>query len=176
MAHADFGYRPIGRFGGFCLAASLIIQGARMALRLRPSLEDHVQAPRIETPLNQPPHYSLGDNMCSRYARLAAKDLFGLLYAPGDAWDLGEANTVVWSRENTTNSESWASVVRPGHILGFYNPQSDYNRDGRSHTHVGLYVGDDRIFHQYGSDILESRVSDFLQEKKMRVVQVIAPK
>ncbi len=89
-------------------------------------------------------------NMCSRYVRLAAKDLFGIEYPSADAWDIRDDPFV--KEIDLENFDSLRKLVdedkiTPGTVIGFYNPSSKYNsraqEDGAGYTHVMLYVGKD---------------------------------
>ena len=88
-------------------------------------------------------------NMCSRYARLAARDMFGINYPSADAWDIRDDSKVSKIPLNNSQKEIISLVVRdilkPGMLIGVYNPKSAYNarakEDGAGYTHVMLYIG-----------------------------------
>jgi hypothetical protein len=88
---------------------------------------------------------------CAKYARHVAKDVFGKTYQPDDAWDLQYKNKVVAQVSRRTTLEKLADrgILRPGMMVGIYNPRSDFNsgRDEkgkpREYTHVIVYLGDD---------------------------------
>lgn len=89
-------------------------------------------------------------NMCSRYVRLAAKDLFGIEYPSADAWDIRDdqhVKEIVLGDFNSLRRLVDEDKITPGMIIGFYNPSSKYNsraqEDGAGYTHVMLYVGKD---------------------------------
>jgi len=89
-------------------------------------------------------------NICSRYVRLAAKDLFGIEYPSADAWDIRDDSRVKEIRLDGTNSLEWlidSGNLKPGMLVGVYNPTSRYNQrasqDGAGYTHVMLYLGND---------------------------------
>lgn len=97
------------------------------------------------------PEYSSKDvptNMCSRYARVAAKTMFDLEYPSDDAWDLRDApNVLEIPVKNKKDLENLAEngTLKEGMILAIYNPSSKYNQvaknDGAGYTHVALYIG-----------------------------------
>ena len=87
-------------------------------------------------------------NMCSRYVRLAAEDLFGLKYPNVDAWDIRDDSRVreiEIDAENTLEKLAGQGKLKPGMLVGVYNPTSKYNarakEDGAGYTHVMLYLG-----------------------------------
>ncbi|MEK6916075.1 MAG: hypothetical protein AABW89_06050 [Nanoarchaeota archaeon] len=89
-------------------------------------------------------------NMCSRYARLAAEDIFGIQYPRADAWDIrNDLRIEEISVKNKLDLERLENEgrLRPGMLVGFFNPNSKYNgqaRDaGAGYTHVALYLGED---------------------------------
>lgn len=87
-------------------------------------------------------------NMCSRYVRNAAEDLFGIKYPSADAWDIRDAKNVneiaIKSKDDVLNLEN-QGILRKGMVLGLYNPKSKYNgvakNDGAGYTHVAIYLG-----------------------------------
>lgn len=107
---------------------------------------------RARTPVQEKPHsFSFPreplhfsqipkGNYCMMYARLAAEKLFGKKFNPGDAWDAAHRNRSVW-RGETTHANDIHAIVKPGQIIGMYNPGSKYNSRGREYTHTALYIG-----------------------------------
>ncbi len=89
-------------------------------------------------------------NMCSRYVRYAAKDLFGIKYPAADAWDIRDdvnVEEIKVDSKNTLENLVKNGSLKEGMIVGFYNPKSSYNNvakeDGAGYTHVMLYLGKD---------------------------------
>ena len=87
-------------------------------------------------------------NMCSRYVRIAAEDLFGVKYPSVDAWDIRDDSRVKEINLDSTNTlEKLANEgrLKPGMLIGVYNSTSRYNarakEDGAGYTHVMLYLG-----------------------------------
>jgi hypothetical protein len=98
-------------------------------------------------------------NMCSRYVRLVAKDLFGIAYPGVDAWELRNSPGIdeipVKSNKDLEKLAEFEFLL-PGMVLGLYNPQSKYNsraeESGAGYTHVALYLGRDKNGKLYFSD------------------------
>ncbi|MDP3882119.1 MAG: hypothetical protein Q8Q31_04565 [Nanoarchaeota archaeon] len=124
---------------------------------------------------------------CSRYARMAAQDVFGVNYSPGNAWDLKYENDVI-SEVEGGNLEKFAEtrVLEPGMIVGIFNPQSKYlqepdkNGNPRKYTHIALYLGQDPegkplLVHQYGSNI-RVETYDSLRKKGLEAREILAPR
>ncbi len=89
-------------------------------------------------------------NMCSRYVRYAAKDLFKIDYPAADAWDIRDGINVEEIKidsKNTLETLVKDGSLKEGMVVGFYNPNSKYNaraeKDGAGYTHVMLYLGKD---------------------------------
>jgi cell wall-associated NlpC family hydrolase len=100
---------------------------------------------------NEGPIYSetvVPPMMCSRYVRLAAHDLFGINYPQADAWNLRSKNDIEEIPINNNLEELVkAGKVKPGMIIGTYNPTSKYNdvakKAGAGYTHVLIYIGNE---------------------------------
>ena len=88
-------------------------------------------------------------NMCSRYARLAAQDMFGISYPSADAWDIRDSPKVseipLNNGQKSLVSLAVKDILKPGMLIGVYNPKSAYNarakEDGAGYTHIMLYIG-----------------------------------
>ncbi|MBP7708762.1 hypothetical protein KA107_03680 [Candidatus Pacearchaeota archaeon] len=98
------------------------------------------------------PKYNIPDNHCAQYARQAAKDLFGKIYPRADAWNMRYDSKIVARSEKGISEEKLsklaeAGVLKPGMILGVYNPRSTYNghtdKTGNKleYSHVVIYTG-----------------------------------
>ncbi len=100
------------------------------------------EKPRSFTIAREPLHFSQipKGNYCMMYARLAAEKLFGKKFNPGDAWEAAHRNRSMWKGE-TTQTKEIRTIVKPGQIIGIYNPGSKYNSRERAYTHTALYVG-----------------------------------
>jgi len=79
-------------------------------------------------------------NYCAMYSRLAAESLFGITYQRGDAWNFAKNNRSVWIGA-TTHVNDVQAILQPGHVIGLYNPSSNFNSPERAYTHTALYVG-----------------------------------
>ena len=81
---------------------------------------------------------------CSLYTRLAAENLFKITYAPADAWKIrdlpGIDEIAVDSKEDLENMAK-NGLMKNGDRVGLYYPNSKYNNESRSYTHVAIYVG-----------------------------------
>lgn len=107
--------------------------------------------------------YSVPKNYCSRYIRFAAKDIFGLEYPKKDAWNQRYHNHIVAELKEESQLEKLVceGKIKPGEIIGVYNPKSLYNlrKDEADkkveYTHVALYLGtncfgEPLLAHHYG--------------------------
>ncbi|PIN93907.1 hypothetical protein COU54_01185 [Candidatus Pacearchaeota archaeon CG10_big_fil_rev_8_21_14_0_10_31_24] len=124
---------------------------------------------------------------CARYARLVAESLFEEKFVPENAWNLRYSNKVVkdLDRNNLANLIR-DGEIKPGMILGIYNPNSLNNlrsdKSGRKikYSHVGLYLGTNSfgeglVAHQYIKDTKVESISD-LELEGLILKEVIAPK
>ncbi|MEK6970228.1 MAG: hypothetical protein AABW68_00875 [archaeon] len=109
-------------------------------VEIRPN-PSHAKPALFEMP-KQPLHFSEipKGNYCTMYARLAAEKLFKVKYSRGDAWDFAQRNKSVW-KGSGDNPKEIALFLRPGQVIGLFNPSSKYNQPGRAYTHTALYVG-----------------------------------
>lgn len=89
-------------------------------------------------------------NMCARYVRCAAEELYGIKYPVADAWNIRDDSNVEEIKvdsKNTLENLAKNGSLKEGMIVGFYNPKSKYNsiaeKDGAGYTHVMLYLGKD---------------------------------
>ncbi|MDZ4256525.1 MAG: hypothetical protein U1C71_02880 [archaeon] len=146
--------------------------------------EKMIESPRqvIQRIPSSPLHFSEipHGNWCAMYARLAAEHLFGLRYVRGDAWKIAELNRTVW-KSSRDGDQGFRSHLRPGQVLGIFNPVSKYNKEGIPYTHVALYVGTKNgahyIMHRVGSkDILETLESFYNNRRGWVIREVIEPK
>ena len=119
---------------------------------------------------------TLPSSHCARYVRMSAKYLFGKDYPFGDAWDLRNENGVGEIRVESYDALRELSKngkLKPGMVLGIYNPKSNYNsqakNSGAGYTHVALFLGekDGTLYFadQFGSQI-RTKISDSDLSKK----------
>ena len=121
-----------------------------------PAIEKYISATADGRELHVP-DYRLDGVKCSQYARLTAQSIFGITYPMADAWNRPQVDEVVASVRNFDELRNTA--IKPGMIVGLYNPSSQYNAEGRPFTHTGLYLGknsnDRPVFaHYYHNDSL----------------------
>lgn len=109
---------------------------------------------------------SLKPGSCSLYVLLAGKDLFDKEYTWSDSWDRRYNDKLLKAIDKEKPFEEIKNLIedktlKPGMVLGVYNPGSgeNYKKDSRGklrkYTHVLLYVGKDKtgdyvFFHNYG--------------------------
>ena len=104
------------------------------------------------------PESEVPANYCARYVRFAARDLFGKNYPAADAWDIRDFESVgkIILKDNVLRELACAGTLKPGMVLGMYNPQSRYNNHPEAkkagYTHVLLYLGDDENRRLYFAD------------------------
>ncbi len=143
--------------------------------------------------------FNYGGN-CSGYATRISHALFGINYNKNPAWLLGESNKVLvrgpFSRKTKTGSLPREDIedliqhgkLKPGYLLGCYNPTSGY-RDKYDVTHTVIYVGKDAhntpiFWHNFGKSGtigVRKETLDTLYRlnngtQRVYVVEVIAPK
>ncbi len=105
----------------------------------------------------------LPSSLCSRYVRLAANELFDIDYPAGDAWELRDLENVDELKVKSYDDLKILSkngTLRPGMLVGFYNPKSNYNSHPEAkksgYTHVGLFLGEEKdslyFAHQFGKE------------------------
>ena len=129
---------------------------------------------------------------CSQYVRRAAQEYYGQVdsFPQRKAWDMRYASNIVAKFKEKDKYQEIESLreegtLRPGMILGVYNPKSKYNNvlDETCHkakyTHVLLYVGKDKdgelLFdHQWDEKILRVN-SNWLKKKGLRPVEILDP-
>ena len=128
------------------------------------------------------PRYRIQSNHCSEYSQRAAKEIYGKNYSRGNAWDLGKNNQIVQEIKETDDLIALADsgILKPGMIIGTYNPGSSVNRKGRKYTHVVTYIGKNEdnqpeFIHQWGT-IQEKMDLNELKQKKLRPVEIIDEK
>ena len=120
-----------------------------------------------------PPIEGIDERNCAKYARLAAEKLMGFKYAQADAWDMGRTpgNYVVWRKNES--KEDYHTVIKPGDLVGIYIITSPSNRFNRSYTHLALYLGEGKILHQFGKEVLISNLDVLLSNKHYSVLKEV---
>lgn len=104
----------------------------------------------IKTPLFN--EIKLKPLMCSSYARQASEEMFGKKFSKGsDAWDRRYIDKLVDKVSNQTVYEKIdQGVLKPGMIVGVFNPKSTHLNDidmmgfkvgDVSYTHNMVYIG-----------------------------------
>lgn len=129
---------------------------------------------------------------CSKYVQLAAQEHYGEVdsFPQRDAWNMRYASKIV-AKLKTKNKYDEMEVLReegvlkPGMVLGVYNPFSIYRNtlDESGHkakyTHVMLYVGKDEegnlLFdHQWNKKTM--RVGfDWMKENYLNPIEILDP-
>ena len=111
------------------------------------------------------PKYRIKNEHCSEYATLSAKKLFNKDYNFDNSWNLRYSNKIISKIKDKEELISLAedTILKPGMIVGFENPDSRYknyrDRKGKKaeYTHTSLYLGtngkDLQFAHQFGKKI-----------------------
>lgn len=101
------------------------------------------------------PIYSEGQvptSYCARYARMAAKDLFGLDYPVAHAWKIRsfpEIEAIPFKTKGEFEDFARAGLLRPGMLVGFYFPwtfpenRANALKEGVDYTHMALLTDTD---------------------------------
>lgn len=95
----------------------------------------------IYSTLKVPPLY------CARYARLAARDLFGKNFAPANAWNIKYSDVVASRPGDPVFDGDYLAISDPGSIISMkwlnsrYNGEPDIEGEPIEETHVGLLLG-----------------------------------
>lgn len=136
--------------------------------------------------------FKLNSLNCARYVQKAAQKYYGEIdsFPQRDAWNMRYASEIV---VQLTSKDKYREIkdlreegiLRPGMILGLYNPKSKYrntlDESGKKakYTHVVLYVGKDKngnlLFdHQWNKKTLRVNTG-WLKEKGLRPVEILDP-
>ncbi len=131
---------------------------------------DEISAPQYRTP----PDY------CSRYAKIAAENLFGKEYVREKAWNLRYKNKIASPFKEDQNLKELVTnnILRPGMLIGIYNPKSDYNNkidlegNKAKYTHIATFLGINdsgelEFAHQFG------KKSDKITEQELRKKKLV---
>jgi hypothetical protein len=121
---------------------------------------------------------------CSGYATRAAKELFGIKFNRGHAWNLRYSNLAISAEGDKLRDQ--LKAANKGDLIGIYFPVSKYNGQNdssgeiRLYTHVALNLGEDekgqyRILHNFNGP-REEVLEDFLNRKSCKVKEIIKGK
>lgn len=126
----------------------------------------------IEAPVFNP--LKLSPLHCAAYARMTAKQLYGLKFNPADAWNYPYHNEQVAEIQNSEDLERLEKqgLISEGCIVGIYNPTSPNNKrldekgNPVKYTHVAVYLGRNpqtnemQFAHQYGAKTKVNSLSE----------------
>ena len=91
------------------------------------------------------------EKLCSKYVRMAARDMFGKFYAKTHAWNRRYDDRLVTEVEGRSLKElANMEILLPGMIIGIENPSSsminEIDKQGNKalYTHNALYIGRNR--------------------------------
>ncbi len=152
-------------------------------------IRDSVQKPIVQE-LPEAPTYSenrVPSNHCSRYVRLAAKDLFNIKYPKADTWDLRDKVEIkTFKAKNRKDLEALADkgILTPGDIMAVYNPSSGYNSDPRTkkagYTHVLIYLGSEGnefyFADQFGSKTRTKISLSEIEKRGLKPIEILERK
>lgn len=129
-----------------------------------------------------------GEN-CSEYVRKAGKILYNKLYSYTDAWNRQYAENIKFElkegkEKNQLDSLRDYNTIKPGMILGAYNPNSyrnntirDWKNKKPKYTHVLLYAGRDSsrthyFLHEWGIN-QEKITLEELKKLKLKPIEIL---
>jgi hypothetical protein len=146
----------------------------------RVSVTDGVESKVLDVPVYHkelvPPDY------CSRYARLAAEQMFGKKYPKANAWDISKVCSRVANVGNNEELIALAEdgILKPGMIIGLYYPDTEHNNFEYPYTHVSLFLGLDSrnrplFAEQFGDATFISEMKD-LKRYRAREILDVSPK
>lgn len=133
--------------------------------------------------------YKTSGENCSEYVRLTGKILYDKLYSYTDAWNRQYAENIKFKFEEGKEKKQLDSlrdynIIKPGMILGAYNPNSHRNnsiRDWKNkkpkYTHVLLYAGRDSsrthyFLHEWGIN-QEKITLEELKKLKLKPIEIL---
>ena len=136
-----------GTVAGFVLGISGLFYAGRKTDLLDGSMNVKLESGCIDVPTYN--LIKLRPGSCSKYVRMAAKELFGKNYDSSNAWNRKYHDSIVSKIDNNEelNSLEQLGELKPGMIVGVYVPTSSYNgiedELGKKvgYTHVMLYLG-----------------------------------
>ena len=123
------------------------------------------------------PKYQIKNENCSKYAVLSAKKLFNKNYNPENSWNLRYSNKIIsWIKDKEELiSLAEDTILKPGMIVGFDNPNSryknktDFRGKKAEYTHVALYLGKNgknlQFAHQFGEKIEKINLDELIDKK-----------
>lgn len=147
------------------------------------------------------PHYKGANYNCSKYVRLAGKDLYGKKYAWVDSWDRRYADSLVAKVDSKKPYESLkaladSGVLKPGMVVGLYtrppvrvddpntpkdDREIDIKRKFALYTHNALYVGIDSqtkemiFYHEWGNKQKMITLKE-MKSRRIRPMEIIDAK
>ncbi len=136
--------------------------------------------------------FKLNSLSCAKYVQKAAQKYYGEVdsFPQRDSWNMRYASTIVakfkekdkYQELNTLREEG---ILRPGMILGVYNPRSAYNDtldekgNKAKYTHVLIYVGKDKkgnlIFDNQWDEKTLRVDTKWLKKKGLKPVEILDP-
>ena len=141
--------------------------------RIEQYSSDEIQAPKYKYSEVPPTH-------CSRYGVISAEDLFGKEYVREKAWNLRYKNKIASPFKEDQNLKELVTnnILRPGMLIGIYNPKSDYNNkidlegNKAKYTHIATFLGINdsgelEFAHQFG------KKSDKITEQELRKKKLV---
>lgn len=144
----------------------IIEKGKIFEEKIKEQSSDEIKAPQYNTPRDY----------CSRYARIAAENIFGKKYSWEDAWNLRYKDKIAHHfNENDSFKELITNnILRPGMLVGVKQPdnktshENDKDLEGNKvkYTHIILYAGlndsgEPEFLHQYGRKKEKINEKDF---------------
>jgi len=127
---------------------------------------------------------------CSQFARMAARDVFGLRYSVCDAWDRRYFDRVAAPIDGKNDRElrdlARSGVLKPGMILGILVPSSGYldgtdsSGENIRYTHNALFLGvdgsDDLVFAEQFNTGVRMITGQEYYKRGLIPVEVLAPR
>lgn len=132
------------------IGAAMLVPSVYMEAKYGDGFDRHQETETIQGEVNVPLYnpIKLGAYHCSRYARLAAKEMFGKDFSHSDAWNRPYNDRVVGKTSNREITSQIANgILTPGMMIGIYVPQSahqnmiDAKGKKSEYGHVALYIG-----------------------------------
>jgi len=148
--------------------------------KIKEQSSDEINAPQYNTP----------KEYCSRYARVAAENLFGKKYSWDDAWNLRYKDKIehYFREEDSFKELITNNILRQGMLVGIKQPdnktshENDKDLEGNKvkYTHIILYAGlndngEAEFLHQYGRKKEKISEKDF-EKYGFTPKEIIAPK
>lgn len=132
------------------VTAAMLVPGFYMEAKYGNGLDRHKQVKTLQGEVNVPLYnpVKLGAYHCSKYTRMASKEMFGKEYSYSDAWNRRYNDRVVGKTSNEEITSQIADgILTPGMMVGVNVPQSahknmiDAKGKKSDYGHVALYIG-----------------------------------